>query len=995
MKKMRSLNLLFLLLTTPPAFAQITPFGERVNAAIDRGLDFFRNQQNGQGAFGPVAEATPLAILCFLEKRRGIDWREMPQGFDNMDAQDQQRVTSAVRYTINNINTGSYVGGSSLMAWATFLATGGPEDVGAQMSVTQAIERVVTQLKANQGNQGFNQGGWNYDAPGNDGDLSTTQFAVAGLSAASRILPDAASTLQRTVEFVANTASGTGSSYRGGGGSAASSSMTASALWVYSLAGLPIEDERPQRELRWLQQNYRYDSHINDHQTSYYYYLWAAAKGLEISKHSEEGFINGEQIGGVRDPAADGNPEEIARWYYDFAWQLLRIQGGDGSWTNPQGWNQGSATAFSILVLERSLGGIIPPCEDLDADEICDEPGRPVPGSDPDPFPDPGADPEPVDNPNPGVNPQPGDRDGDGIPDENEDQDGDGFVDPDETDPNDWDTDDDGIPDGVEDPNSNGVVDPGESDPLDWDTDDDGIPDGIEDPNFNGWQDPGETDPRNPDTDGDGLQDGEEDWNGDGEVDPGESDPLDPSDPGPGIPVDPNDPGEENPEDSNGVLDPRYPPGDNCPGVPNPDQMDRDGDGVGDACDNCPSVDNWDQLDLNGDGVGDLCARPCVDPQTGQPVQPQARCRMPDPGACGMGHEECIDGFLLCLGDEHPQPERCDGIDNDCDGLIDEGVRNNCGFCDGDSEICDGQDNDCDGEVDEGYDAVNPLCPGGDICLEGDCIIPCEVECVEAGTYCSAEIGACVDLCYDVACDAPQECDPEQGICADRCAELSCPSGEFCVDGACMPGGCERHGCPPGQACISGFCASDPCQGMSCPAGQFCRAGACVGICADISCRLGEICVDGHCNPDNCGGVLCRPEDHCVDGRCVEDPCYSISCPFEQRCEEGGCLGDPCRNVECPSGSRCEMVHERAQCVGARELPLPEELFYDDAGLPIGGDGGVGEGTLPPPDTGVSGVGEDEPAPTCSCDLSGSSSSTFWLLLIALLPLIRRRRRGS
>jgi len=89
------------------------------------------------------------------------------------------------------------------------------------------------------------------------------------------------------------------------------------------------------------------------------------------------------------------------------------------------------------------------------------------------------------------------------------------------------------------------------------------------------------------------------------------------------------------------------------------------------------------------------------------------------------------------------------------------------------------------------------------------------------------------------------------------------------------------------------------------------------------------------------------------------------------------------------------MVHERAQCVGARELPLPEELFYDDAGLPIGGDGGVGEGTLPPPDTGVSGVGEDEPAPTCSCDLSGSSSSTFWLLLIALLPLIRRRRRGS
>ncbi len=194
---------------------------------------------------------------------------------------------------------------------------------------------------------------------------------------------------------------------------------------------------------------------------------------------------------------------------------------------------------------------------------------------------------------------------------------------------------------------------------------------------------------------------------------------------------------------------------DNCPRIQNPNQTDTDLDKTGDACD----------LDDDDDGVLDECPAeapaepvPCDDNCRTVPNESQVDTDDDSQGdACDTDDDDDGDlDFLDCAPTNpwifHGQSDGCNGLDDNCDYVVDEGFADtdvdgkkdcvdpdddNDGALDADdcaplnaqvhpaaTEACNNIDDDCDGLIDEGFADLDangvPDCRDADDDGDGD-----------------------------------------------------------------------------------------------------------------------------------------------------------------------------------------------------------------------------------------------------------------------------------
>ena len=391
----------------------------------------------------------------------------------------------------------------------------------------------------------------------------------------------------------------------------------------------------------------------------------------------------------------------------------------------------------------------------------------------------------------------------------------------------------------------------------------------------------------------------------------------------------------------------------------------------------CNGLD--DDCDGNKDGFTRDCSNlsggfPPLDPlnNPGADHTPNSGCEtlnaaMPGKCQCHPGTRTCpLNGtgvFGSCTGEVTPQTEICNGIDDDCDGIIDEtpavtcttdtqcaaspitptcnnptGLPNmgtcapadcstNCGVgqlvCVNGMQVCNatqapndttcnGVDDDCDGIVDEDWKCTDPDGPDNIPGNADDC--PCTIA-GQCNAHESCQNGAVI--CQGMP-TAQETCNCQDDNCNGQVDEGTlCPAGAECTSCQCAfhcsPG---EFPCPLGKKCKGAvpndFCVADPCFNVTCPTvpgiKQECiedpnqsNSHLCVSACSQVTCQAQHVCIDatGDCKPDDCTTF---PSRCTATQNCIVD-----------NTGVGQCVNNPCAGVTCAADQYCV----NNQCFGS------------------------------------------------------------------------------
>jgi hypothetical protein len=407
-----------------------------------------------------------------------------------------------------------------------------------------------------------------------------------------------------------------------------------------------------------------------------------------------------------------------------------------------------------------------------------------------------------------------------------------------------------------------------------------------------------------------------------------------------------------------------------------------------------------------------------------------------DKAPCKPGVLQCDgNGGLSCVGGVAPSAELCDGVDNDCDGQIDEvgaapdgingsanpipppaaNIGDTCGVDQGacqqgayaclngqftclggqgaKPEECDCQDNDCDGKVDNQTPNAPPICGTGKDCVKSSfgcgCAVPCNLN---AEFPCPGG-----QVCQDVTVS-------ESGVPAGKyCVSDPCGgdcTGKTVTDASnkviCAPPGTPADpmtcAAPPVCVCKGQFGCKDPCAGVTCGAGTVCAAlGTSAGKCVADSCfanpcqGCGKVCNLGSCVSNPCDPDPCKSDEECkpsadFSGHACVPTCGGKTCPAGQACVLGACV-DTCAPA-CASGQVCDRGQTPPGCVTDKCQPSPctDGSFCDPVTGGCGNDPCAGvvcpTGDACQAGTCVTGQGGTGGAASSSSSSSTSSSGT-------------------